>query len=77
MGQNGGVLIGFDLVKSRDILEAAYDDEAGVTARFNLNVLAHLNAVLGADFDLEGFFHRAPFNAEASRIEMYLVSRHR
>jgi dimethylhistidine N-methyltransferase len=75
VGRTGRVLIGFDMVKSRDVLEAAYDDASGVTARFNLNVLAHINAALGADFDLDGFFHSALFNAEASRIEMYLVSR--
>jgi len=75
VGEGGGVLVGFDLVKSVDVLEAAYDDAAGVTARFNLNVLAHVNRALDADFDLEAFEHRAPFNAEASRIEMYLVSR--
>jgi L-histidine N-alpha-methyltransferase len=77
VGPHGGVLIGFDLVKSRDVLEAAYDDASGVTARFNLNVLAHINAALGTDFDPNGFFHSAPFNADASRIEMYLVSRRR
>jgi len=74
VGPNGGVLIGFDLVKSVETLEAAYNDASGVTARFNLNVLAHVNAALGADFDLGAFTHNAPFNTEASRIEMYLVS---
>jgi dimethylhistidine N-methyltransferase len=77
VGANGAVLIGFDLVKSRATLEAAYNDQAGVTARFNLNILTHVNAALGTDFDVDGFFHRAPFNTEASRIEMYLVSRRR
>jgi len=75
VGPDGAVLIGYDLVKDVDVLEAAYDDAAGVTARFNLNLLAHVNAELGSDFDLDAFTHRAPFNAEASRIEMYLVSR--
>jgi dimethylhistidine N-methyltransferase len=77
VGPGGGVLIGFDLVKPTEIVEAAYDDDAGVTARFNLNILAHVNIALGTDFDLDGFFHRAPFNTEAARIEMYLVSRRR
>lgn len=75
VGPTGAVLIGFDRVKDVDVLEAAYDDAAGVTARFNLNILAHVNARLGADFHLDAFEHRAPFNAAASRIEMYLVSR--
>jgi dimethylhistidine N-methyltransferase len=75
VGRDGGVLIGFDLVKPVEVIEAAYDDATGVTARFNLNVLAHVNRALGADFDLDAFEHRAPFNAGASRIEMYLVSR--
>lgn len=75
VGPDGGVLVGFDLVKSREVLEAAYDDAAGVTARFNLNILAHVNRELGADFDLDAFEHRAPFDARTSRIEMYLVSR--
>lgn len=75
VGPEGAVLVGFDLVKDVEVLEAAYDDAAGVTARFNLNVLAHVNAELDADFDLGAFEHRAPFNPAASRIEMYLVSR--
>jgi dimethylhistidine N-methyltransferase len=74
-GKGGAVLIGFDLLKSRERLHAAYNDPAGVTARFNLNLLEHVNRVLGADFDPGGFEHRAPFNEEASRIEMHLVSR--
>lgn len=77
VGPGGGILIGFDLVKDIGLLEAAYDDTGGVTARFNLNVLAHINAELESDFDLESFEHRAPFNAAASRIEMYLVSKRR
>ena len=74
-GRGGAVLIGFDLLKSRARLHAAYNDEAGVTARFNLNLLEHVNREIGADFDLDGWEHRAPFNEEASRIEMHLVSR--
>ena len=74
-GPGGSVLVGFDLVKPRDRLHAAYNDHAGVTARFNLNLLARINGELGADFDLGAFRHHAPFNEEASRIEMHLVSR--
>jgi L-histidine N-alpha-methyltransferase len=68
------LLLGADRVKDPDVLEAAYDDTAGVTAAFNLNVLNVLNRELDGDFDLDAFRHRAVFNREASRIEMYLVS---
>jgi dimethylhistidine N-methyltransferase len=74
-GPSGAILIGFDLVKPLNRLRAAYNDDAGVTARFNLNLLHRLNTELGADFDLDAFRHDAPFNEEASRIEMHLVSR--
>jgi L-histidine N-alpha-methyltransferase len=67
-------LLGFDLLKDRAVLIAAYDDAAGVTARFNLNLLARVNRVLGADFDLGAFRHRALFNERHGRIEMHLVS---
>ena len=70
----GGVLIGTDLLKDRDIIRAAYNDSQGVTAAFNLNLLVHINAELGADFDLKWWAHRAVFNESASRIEMHLVS---
>ena len=70
------LLIGVDLVKPVDILEAAYDDELGVTAAFNLNLLSHLNRLLGADFHVRDWRHVALFNAEASRIEMHLEARH-
>lgn len=69
------LLLGVDRVKDEATLLAAYDDFAGVTAAFNLNVLARLNRELGADFDLESFEHRAIWNAAASRIEMHLESR--
>ena len=69
------LLLGADLVKPAEDLELAYDDPLGVTAAFNLNLLVRMNAELGADFDLEGFEHQAIWNAEASRIEMRLVSR--
>lgn len=69
-----GFLIGFDLVKEVATLERAYDDAAGVTADFNLNMLRVLNRELSADFDLEAFRHRAVWNGEDSRIEMHLES---
>lgn len=69
------LLLGADLVKDIRVLEAAYDDAAGVTAAFNLNLLARLNREAGADFDLDGFRHAAIWNAEKERIEMHLVSR--
>jgi dimethylhistidine N-methyltransferase len=68
------LLLGFDLVKTAGIIEAAYNDAQGVTAAFNLNMLRHLNRRFDGDFDLARFQHRAFFNAEASRIEMHLVS---
>lgn len=69
---DGALLIGVDLRKSAAVLEPAYDDAAGVTAAFNLNVLAHVNQLIGSDFDLGGWRHVAFYNAEASRIEMHL-----
>jgi dimethylhistidine N-methyltransferase len=74
-GQDGGLLIGIDLKKDPATIEAAYNDHAGVTAQFNLNLLHRINRELGADFDLDRFFHRASYNGELGRIEMYLVSR--
>ncbi len=70
-----GLLIGVDLVKDEETLLAAYDDVAGVTAEFNLNLLTRLNRELGAGFDLESFAHRAIWNQAESRIEMHLESR--
>lgn len=67
-------LLGVDLLKDPALLEAAYDDSQGITARFNLNILARLNRELSADFDLGAFQHRAVFNREHGRIEMHLVS---
>src|SRR5436190_20046933 len=72
--EKGGLLIGADLKKARDVLEAAYNDRAGVTAQFNLNLLARANRELGADFDLDQWRHRAIYNSDAGRIEMYLIS---
>ncbi len=74
-GADGGALIGVDRVKDPAVLEAAYNDSAGVTAEFNRNVLVHLNQVLDGDFDPLAFEHRAPWVTEASRIEMHLVSK--
>ena len=73
-GPGGGMLFGIDLKKDAAILNAAYDDAAGVTAAFNLNLLLRLNRECGADFDLDSFRHRAFYNAEAGRVEMHLVS---
>lgn len=70
------LLLGADRVKDASVLERAYDDSDGVTAAFNLNVLRVLNRELDADFELDAFQHRAVYNAEAERIEMYLEARH-
>jgi L-histidine N-alpha-methyltransferase len=75
LGPRDHFLLGTDLVKPREILEAAYDDDAGVTAEFNLNLLQVLNRELGADFDPAGFEHVAFYNDRASRIEMHLRAR--
>ncbi len=74
IGDGGAVLIGIDLKKDPDILRAAYNDSAGVTAEFNLNALQHINRELGANFDLRGFRHEAVWDEDQSRIEMHLVS---
>lgn len=74
VGPGGGLIIGVDLVKDPAVLVRAYDDAAGVTAAFNLNVLVRLNRELKATFDLASFRHRAVWNAAANRIEMHLVS---
>ena len=72
-----GLLLGVDLVKEEATLLAAYDDAAGVTAAFNRNLLVRLNQELDADFEPEAFAHRALWNAERRRMEMYLESRAR
>lgn len=74
--EDGGLLIGVDLIKDHNILAAAYDDALGVTASFNLNLLLHLNKLLGADFDIRAWRHYSCFNSAQSRIEMYLEARH-
>lgn len=68
------LLVGFDMVKDEGVLNAAYNDSAGVTAEFNLNLLRRINRELNADFDLKNFAHQAFFNPGQSRIEMHLVS---
>jgi len=72
LGRGSRLLLGVDLVKDRDVLVAAYDDAAGVTAAFNKNLLVRANRELGADFDLDAFAHEARWNPAASRIEMHL-----
>lgn len=76
IGDSGAVLIGVDLRKDPRILHRAYNDEAGVTAEFNINALRHLNRELGADFDLDAFEHAAIWVENKSRIEMHLISKH-
>jgi dimethylhistidine N-methyltransferase len=77
LGRRGTLIIGVDLIKDANVLNAAYDDAAGVTAQFNLNLLARINRELGADFDLPAFSHHAFYNAERHRVEMHLASRKR
>ncbi|MGH8620509.1 MAG: L-histidine N(alpha)-methyltransferase [Burkholderiales bacterium] len=74
LGRGGGFLIGVDLKKDRGRLDAAYNDARGVTAAFNLNLLARINRELGADFDLSAFRHRAFYDEKSGRIEMHLES---
>jgi dimethylhistidine N-methyltransferase len=74
LGPGSGLVIGVDLQKDVQVLEAAYDDPEGVTAAFNLNLLKRINTELGGDFVLERFAHKAIYNREQSRIEMHLVS---
>ncbi|MGC1548233.1 MAG: L-histidine N(alpha)-methyltransferase [Rhodanobacter sp.] len=74
MGEAGGILIGVDLKKDNAIIEAAYNDRAGITAEFTLNMLARLNRELRCDFDLSSFQHRARYNAMAGRIETHIIS---
>jgi dimethylhistidine N-methyltransferase len=75
--RGGGLLLGADLVKDPGVLHAAYNDAQGVTAAFNMNLLARANRELGTDFDLDRFWHSAFYNAAQQRIEMHLVSRER
>lgn len=75
MGDRGGALLGIDLQKAPEMIEAAYNDAAGVTAAFTLNLLVRLNRDIGSDFDPEAFAHRAEYVVDAGRIETFLVSR--
>ena len=70
----GSLIIGVDLVKDKTIVEPAYDDPLKVTAAFNRNMLLHINALVGSDFRLDDWAHRAFFNQHESRIEMHLVT---
>jgi dimethylhistidine N-methyltransferase len=74
VGPRGAMLVGVDLKKDANVLHAAYNDARGVTAAFNLNLLARINRELGGDFDLRRFRHYAFYNAALGRIEMHLVS---
>lgn len=74
LNDDGALLIGVDLIKEVDILETAYNDAAGVTAAFNLNMLQHVNAIIGSDFSADDWRHIAFFNPVHSRIEMHLES---
>jgi dimethylhistidine N-methyltransferase len=71
-GIDGALLIGVDLVKDNAVLDAAYDDDLGVTAAFNLNMLRHVNRLIGADFDVLAWEHRGFYNAHERRVEMHV-----
>lgn len=73
-GENGALLIGVDLQKDPATIERAYNDSAGVTAEFNLNMLRHLNREYGSDFDLGAWSHDARYNETAGRIELRLIN---
>ena len=74
LGAGATMIVGVDRIKDEAALNAAYDDAAGVTARFNLNILTRMNRELGGDFDLAAFRHRAFYNVAGHRIEMHLES---
>ncbi len=74
VGREGGLLVGIDLKKDPRLLHAAYNDSAGITAQFNLNILAHINRRFGSNFHLDRFAHRALYDEQLGRIERYLVS---
>lgn len=73
---SGGLLIGVDLIKDKEVLHSAYNDSLGITAAFNLNALLHINRMVGSNFDLQNWEHYALFNESQSRIEMYLRTLH-
>src|ERR1700682_347754 len=74
LSSHGRLIVGIDLKKDAGKLVRAYDDTSGVTAAFNLNLLARIKRELGANFDLSVFKHKAVYNARDGRIEMHLVS---
>ncbi len=71
---NAGMLVGVDLKKDKDVLEAAYNDKQGITAKFNKNMLVRLNREIGTDFRPDSFAHHARYNEKEGRIEMHLVA---
>lgn len=73
-GSGGGFLVGIDLIKDPEILHAAYNDSEGITEAFNLNLLERINGELGADIEISNFKHRAVFNSEPGRMEIYIDS---
>ena len=75
LGRGARFIVGIDIIKAEETLIAAYDDALGVTAAFNLNLLARINRELGGDFDLNQFTHRARWNSDEARVEMHLESR--
>jgi len=77
LGKGAVMVVGVDLIKEEKVLNAAYNDADGVTARFNLNLLRRLNRELGGNFKLDAFEHHAFYNRERNRIEMHLASRAR
>lgn len=72
---DGGLLIGVDLKKDPEVLEAAYNDSKGITAAFNKNILTRLNRELNADFNIDDFQHQSVYNKALGRVEMHLISR--
>ncbi len=74
LGHGGLIIVGVDLEKDEKLLHDAYNDAAGVTARFNLNLMVRMNRELGTNFDVTAFDHHAIYNRELSRIEMHLIS---
>jgi dimethylhistidine N-methyltransferase len=74
LGPGATMIVGVDLIKDTAVLNAAYNDAAGITAQFNLNILARMNRELGGNFDLSSFRHRAFYNVGEHRIEMHLES---
>ena len=74
-GEDGAMLIGVDLQKDPNIIEQAYNDSAGVTAEFNLNMLRHINREYGTDFDLNSWEHDAQYNSSQGRVEIRLINR--